>query len=211
MRIGVKECAIDGTNTAINNRTTYCEDDQASFSNLFMAIFSINYKYKNVVHEHIISVFNILQSIQKKTKLYCSKKSYGLQIAYIYIYNTINATQNEFLSFYLLHIFNNLQVWKFLALLSTKAHELTLSFGGFHVAHFFVFWSVCFLLFSFVFILCLVYPMFPVSLDYLFLVAPSVCSNVYFRYNLASSFAVVKTVVPPTPRRKPPQLSLCTN
>ena len=35
----------------------------------------------------------------------------------------------------------------------------------------------------FVFVLCLVYPAFPVSLDYPFLVALSVFSNIYFKNN----------------------------
>ena len=48
-------------------------------------------------------------------------------------------------------------------------------FGGVHVANLFRF--LCCLLF--VFVLCLVYPMLPVSLDFSFLIAPSAFANVY--------------------------------
>jgi hypothetical protein len=34
----------------------------------------------------------------------------------------------------------------------------------------------------FVFVLCLLYPMFPVSLDWPFFITPSVFSNVYFKF-----------------------------
>jgi len=54
--------------------------------------------------------------------------------------------------------------------------------GGVRVAHLYSF--LCFVLF--VFILCLVYPMLPVSLDCPFLIAPSVFSNVYL-FCLSSS------------------------
>jgi hypothetical protein len=47
---------------------------------------------------------------------------------------------------------------------------------GLHVAHLISF--LCFLFVLFVFVLCLVYPMLPVSLDYPFLIVPSVFSNV---------------------------------
>ena len=45
----------------------------------------------------------------------------------------------------------------------------------------------CFGFFLFAFLLCLVYPMLPVSLDCSFLVAPSVFSNVYFIQNILNN------------------------
>jgi hypothetical protein len=51
-------------------------------------------------------------------------------------------------------------------------------FGGFRVVHPYSFLCCfCFVLFDF--FLCLVCSMLPVSLDFLFLIAPSVFSNVY--------------------------------
>jgi hypothetical protein len=41
---------------------------------------------------------------------------------------------------------------------------------------------LCCVFVSFVFVLCLVYPMLPVSLDCLFLITPSVFSNVYLQF-----------------------------
>lgn len=56
-------------------------------------------------------------------------------------------------------------------------------FVGVRVANFF-FLSVLCLLFLFVFILCLVYPMLSVYVDYLFLIAPSVFSNIYLLFEI---------------------------
>jgi hypothetical protein len=57
----------------------------------------------------------------------------------------------------------------------SRAPGFTPVFGGVHVAHLFNF--LCCVLF--VFVLCLVYPLLPVSLDCPFLIVPSVFSNVY--------------------------------
>ena len=48
------------------------------------------------------------------------------------------------------------------------------------------------LCFCFVFLYCLVYPMLPLSLDCLFLIAPSVFSNIYL-INIYINFANIKT------------------
>jgi hypothetical protein len=52
-------------------------------------------------------------------------------------------------------------------------------FGGVSVAHLELFSSLCCVFVLFVFVLCLVCPMLPVSLDCPFLIAPSIFSNVY--------------------------------
>ena len=58
---------------------------------------------------------------------------------------------------------------------------LTLGFCGWaRVAYLFNFLS-CTFLFCFVFVLCLVFTMFPVSLDCTFLMVPSVSSNIYIK------------------------------
>jgi hypothetical protein len=54
---------------------------------------------------------------------------------------------------------------------------------------------LCCVFVLFVFVLCLVYPMFPVSLDCPFLIAPSVFSNVYFTLlrNLFSNYLYLRS------------------
>jgi len=54
-----------------------------------------------------------------------------------------------------------------------------LEFGGVRVAHLFSFLCCVVLLCLFVFVLCLVYPMLPVFLDFPFLIGSSVSPNVY--------------------------------
>ena len=73
--------------------------------------------------------------------------------------------------------FTNLVVsYKKQELLTFREHQGSPPvFGGIHVAHLFNFLSGV----LFVFVLCLVYPMLPVSLDCSFLITPSVFSNVY--------------------------------
>ena len=65
------------------------------------------------------------------------------------------------------------------ALLILRVHlGSPMVFGGVSVAHL-EFSSVCCVFVLFVFVLCLVCPMLPVSVDCPFLIAPSVFSNVY--------------------------------
>ena len=62
----------------------------------------------------------------------------------------------------------------------SREHRFIPVFGGVHVAHLFSF--LCLVVFYLlVFALCLVYPMLHVSLNCLFLIAPSVFSNVYLQ------------------------------
>ena len=71
---------------------------------------------------------------------------------------------------------------------------IILVFGGVHVAQLLVFCVVFYVLL--VFVLCLVYPMLPISLDCPFLIAPSVFSNVYLFCLLVFVLCLVYPMLP---------------
>jgi hypothetical protein len=71
-------------------------------------------------------------------------------------------------------------------LLTLREHLSSLPvFGGVRVAHLFIFLCCVFVLF--VFVLCLVYSMLPLSLDCPLLISPTVFSNVYLHQDCLSS------------------------
>jgi len=81
----------------------------------------------------------------------------------------------------ILHNYSPIWLYHFTSCFSTSYVPFgsTWVFGGVRVAHPFSFLCCVFVLF--VFVLCPVYPMLPVSLDCPFLIAPSVFSNVYLQ------------------------------
>ena len=98
------------------------------------------------------------------------RRPYVLFMLFVFVYTQWCPTCIDYTS-------NMLLFYKRQELLIFHEHLDSLSvFGGVHIAHLFRF--LCGVFVS-VFVLCLVYTIFPVYLDCPFLIAPSVFSNVY--------------------------------